>query len=83
MDKYKIKDMEIINAILNHTTGKPAMTLLEKIVFVADYIEPRRDKAPNLPESAVWHLKIWTVPYGLLWKIRFLILRRRAAPLMR
>ena len=24
------------------------MTLLEKIVYIADYIEPKRDKAPNL-----------------------------------
>lgn len=48
MNKYGVTDMDIINAILNHTTGKPAMTLLEKIIFVADYIEPRRDKAPNL-----------------------------------
>lgn len=46
--KYHIKDEEILSAIAWHTTGKPAMTLLEKIVFVADYIEPRRDKAQNL-----------------------------------
>ena len=26
------------------------MTLLEKIVYIADYIEPLRDKAPNLPK---------------------------------
>ena len=26
------------------------MTMLEKIVFTADYIEPGRDHAPNLPE---------------------------------
>ena len=30
------------------TTGRPAMTLMEKIIYVADYIEPRRFKAPNL-----------------------------------
>ena len=51
MDKYKIRDMEIVNAILYHTTGRPAMSVLEKIIFVADYIEPRRDKAPDLPET--------------------------------
>ena len=43
-------DREIVSAILNHTTGKPNMSLLDKIVYVADYIEPRRNKAPNLPE---------------------------------
>ena len=26
------------------------MSLLDKILYVADYIEPRRDKAPNLPK---------------------------------
>lgn len=50
MDKYKIEDKDIINAILNHTTGKPAMSFLDKIIYVADYIEPRRDQAPNLDE---------------------------------
>ena len=39
-----------MNAILNHTTGRPGMSLLEKIIFVADYIEPGRKKAPNLAE---------------------------------
>ena len=49
-EQYGVKDPEIISAILNHTTGKPAMSLLDKIVYVADYIEPRRNKAPNLEE---------------------------------
>ena len=39
-----------MSAILNHTTGKPDMTLLEKIIFIADYIEPHRKKAANLAE---------------------------------
>lgn len=34
---------EIYNAIRWHTTGKPNMTLLEKIIYIADYIEPNRD----------------------------------------
>lgn len=46
--KYGIEDSEILSAIEWHTTGKPDMTLLEKIVFTADYIEPGRDQAPNL-----------------------------------
>jgi predicted HD superfamily hydrolase involved in NAD metabolism len=47
--KYGIEDAEVINAIRWHTTGRPEMSLLEKIVFIADYIEPRRDKAEDLP----------------------------------
>lgn len=46
--KYGITDEEILNAIRFHTTGRPDMTMLEKIVFVADYIEPSRSHAPNL-----------------------------------
>ena len=46
--KYDVTDEEILSAITWHTTGKPEMTLLEKIVYIADYIEPKRDKAPNL-----------------------------------
>lgn len=50
MDEYGVTDSDIINAILNHTTGRPGMSLLEKIVFISDYIEPGRKQAPNLPE---------------------------------
>ncbi|MGN0407010.1 MAG: bis(5'-nucleosyl)-tetraphosphatase (symmetrical) YqeK [Bacteroides sp.] len=46
--KYDVRDEEICSAIRFHTTGRPYMTLLEKIIFVADYIEPNRNKAPDL-----------------------------------
>ena len=36
-------DDEIYNAILWHTTGKPGMTVLEKVIYLADFIEPTRD----------------------------------------
>lgn len=48
--KYGIHDEEILSAIACHTTGKPDMTTLDKILYIADYIEPRRDKADNLPK---------------------------------
>ena len=48
--EYDVQDEEILSAILYHTTGKPGMSLLDKIVYIADYIEPRRNKAPNLTE---------------------------------
>lgn len=48
--KYKVKNPEVISAIVCHTTGKPDMTLLEKIVFIADYIEPGRKRAAGLNE---------------------------------
>lgn len=48
--KYGIDDQDILNAILNHTTGRPGMSKLEKIIYIADYIEPSRKQAPNLAE---------------------------------
>ncbi len=47
-EKYNENDEEILNAIENHTTGRPNMSMLEKIIFIADYMEPNRNKAPNL-----------------------------------
>lgn len=49
-EKYGVEDEEILNAITWHTTGKPAMTPLEMIIYIADYIEPQRDRAPRLPQ---------------------------------
>lgn len=48
MKQFNIHDQDIINAILNHTTGRPGMSQLEKIIYIADYIEPGRKQAPNL-----------------------------------
>lgn len=47
-DKYQVFDPQIAHAIEVHTTGCPAMNLLDKIIFVADYLEPGRDKQPRL-----------------------------------
>lgn len=41
--KMGITNEEILNAIRFHTTGKKDMTLLEKIIYIADYVEPLRD----------------------------------------
>ena len=49
-EKYDIDDPEIASAIAYHTTGKAGMTLLEKIIFSADYIEPGRKDIPGLKE---------------------------------
>ncbi|WLR49913.1 bis(5'-nucleosyl)-tetraphosphatase (symmetrical) YqeK [Bacillus tianshenii] len=37
-----IEDREVLQAIRYHTTGHPHMTTLDKVVFLADYIEPGR-----------------------------------------
>ena len=37
------QDDEIFQAILYHTTGRGDMSLAEKILYLADYMEPNRD----------------------------------------
>ena len=46
---YEVKDPKILHAIKVHTTGAPDMSTLDKIIYIADYIEPGRNKAADLP----------------------------------
>lgn len=46
--EYGIEDTEVLSAIAYHTTGRPAMSELEKIVFISDYIEPNRKEIRGL-----------------------------------
>lgn len=41
-NKFDITDEDILNAIAHHTSGRKQMGIIEKIIFVADYIEPKR-----------------------------------------
>lgn len=45
---FGITDPSILHAIRVHTTGCPDMSTLDKIIYIADYIEPSRNKAPDL-----------------------------------
>lgn len=49
-EKYGIDDEDILNAIRYHTTGRPNMGKLEKILYIADYIEPGRTHATHLKQ---------------------------------
>lgn len=40
---YNVVDEEILDAIRYHTSGREAMTMLDKVVCLADYMEPGRD----------------------------------------
>ena len=42
INQFNIYDKEVISAVKYHTTGRENMTLLEKILFLADVIEPSR-----------------------------------------
>ncbi len=41
-DMFGIDDSEVLSAVAYHTTGRPEMSLLEKIIYVADFTEPGR-----------------------------------------
>jgi len=72
-EKYGITDVEILSAIRWHTTGKANMALLDKIIFVADFIEPCREKITILPSIrkiafedltyAVYRITEETIPF--------------------
>ncbi|MFA4844327.1 MAG: bis(5'-nucleosyl)-tetraphosphatase (symmetrical) YqeK [Candidatus Margulisiibacteriota bacterium] len=42
-EEFEVKARDILAAIRHHTTGRPKMSKLEKIVFLADHIEEGRD----------------------------------------
>ncbi len=46
--KFDVQDEDILQAITWHTTGRPGMSTLEKIIYIADYIEPSRRPIPDL-----------------------------------
>ena len=48
-ETFGIDDEEVLLAIKNHTTGRAQMTKTEKLVFIADYIEPGR-QTPGVEE---------------------------------
>jgi len=56
-EKYGIEEEDMLNAITYHTTGRPGMSLLEKIIFTSDYIEPYRKPLPRIDEirNAAYH----------------------------
>lgn len=50
---YLVNDKDILNAVANHTLGRPGMSDLEMLIYSADLIEPGRDFAgvDNLREK--------------------------------
>ena len=52
-EHFGVDDPEIFDAIYYHTVGRPGMTLLEKIIYTADYIEPGRDMNSAVPLKQV------------------------------
>lgn len=65
-EEYNISDKDILNAIRFHTTGRENMSLLEKIVYVADFIEPNRkyegvERIRELAYQDIDESVLWTI----------------------
>ena len=79
-ERYGVDDEDILNAIRYHTTGRPGMSLLEKVIKTADQLEEGRDypgveqmreftKLP--PDECVYNLMTHTREYVLSLGARF------------
>ena len=42
IEKFEVTDLEILEAIRNHTTGSPSMGIISQVLYVADFAEPMR-----------------------------------------
>ncbi len=50
-NKFEGLSQDVIEAIRWHCTGRPEMSDLEKIIYIADYIEPNRKKFEGLSQA--------------------------------
>lgn len=75
---YGVDDPEILDAIRYHTSGRIGMTLMDKVVCLADYIEPGRDfpGVNNIRELAQHSLEEGLIA-GLDSTITLLVSRRQ------
>lgn len=48
--EFGVNDPEVLSAITWHTSGKPDMSLMDKVIYLADYTEPTRFSTPELEE---------------------------------
>ena len=42
IEKFGVTELEVLEAIRNHTTGNPSMGIISQILYVADFAEPTR-----------------------------------------
>jgi predicted HD superfamily hydrolase involved in NAD metabolism len=74
-DQFGIEDEEVLQAIQNHTLGRPDMSALSCVVFLADTLEPTRG---NTPELESLRQVCWQDLYKAVWltcdySLRFLL----------
>jgi len=78
---FGCRDAEILEAVRYHSTGAPGQTPLQKLLFVADYIEPGRPPWPELPALRRLARKDLAAAWGQVLKCKLLDLVARERPL--
>lgn len=73
-DIFQVDDVEILDAILYHTTAKANMSILTKVLYIADYVEPNRtfDGVDDLRHLAYEDIDK-AIMVGLNWTLEELI----------
>lgn len=74
-DEFGVRDPEVLQAIADHTLGRPGMSPLSCIVYIADALEPGRGNTPELEalrqksrqnlDAAVWQTSDYSLKYLL------------------
>ena len=67
---YGIDDQDLLNAVKYHTTGRAGMSVLEKVIYLADAIEPGRnypdvDKARKLAEESLEKACLFSMEHSI------------------
>lgn len=78
-DEFGIQDPEILDAIRNHTLGRPGMSHLSCVVFLADSLEPGRGDSADLEElrQASWQSLERAVWLTCDYSVKYLLSTRR------
>ena len=77
-DVLKINDAQIFHAIRYHTTGRAGMSLLEKVIFIADFISDDRDyNGIEEIRQAAWESLEKAMMIGLDFTIKEIVGRRQ------
>jgi predicted HD superfamily hydrolase involved in NAD metabolism len=78
--EYGVRDAEVLAAIRHHSTGTPKPSLLQKIIFVADYTEPGRPDWPELEKIRPLSAKNLDAAYLEVLKYKLMDLVERGRP---
>ncbi len=65
-EKFGINDADILEAVANHTSGKPGMCNLTKCLFLADKIEPGRPQSTNEYRKKLFEMTLDQMTYSVI-----------------